>query len=221
LQEVEWVTSLAQLEPRIQAIVAFSPLEQGEDVRAYLQKLMAYPLVKGVRRLIQSEAQGFCIQPDFVKGVQLLTEFGYSFDICVLHYQLEDVLQLVQQCPEVSFVLDHIGKPNIKTGLFDPWRKQIIALANFPNVSCKISGLATEADWETWTPEILKPYVNQVISAFGPERIMFGGDWPVSTLATTYQNWVETLEGITAVYSNEIQHQLFYQNANSFYKMMG
>ena len=217
MQEVAWVSSLAQNEPRIQAIVAFAPLEQGDRVQEHLQKLTQYPLVKGVRRLIQSEGDGFCIQPDFVKSVQLLAAFGYSFDICIMHHQMGDVLKLVEKCPDVSFVLDHIGKPGIKDGLRDPWQDQIAALAAFPNVACKISGLVTEADWEAWTRAEFKPYSDHVIAIFGPDKVMYGGDWPVSTLATSYQEWYQTLNWATIDLSIGARHKLFYQNAISFY----
>ncbi len=219
LKEAEWVTSLAQKEPRIQGIVAGAALEMGEAIRGHLQALSAYPLVKGVRRLIQSEGAGFCVQPDFVTGVQLLPEFGFSFDICIVHPQLADVITLVEQCPNVSFVLDHIGKPGIKAGLLDPWRAEIKTLASFPNVSCKISGLVTEADMQAWTPTDLRPYIDHVIESFGPNRIMYGGDWPVSLLATSYQSWIETLEAATIGLSEAERHKLFYQNANSFYRL--
>ena len=219
LNEVAWVTRLAQTEPRLQGIVAFAPLERGAAVQPYLQELVKYPLVKGVRRLIQAEGPGFSIQPDFVKGVQLLAEFGLSFDICIKHHQLNDILSLVAQCPDVSFVLDHIGKPDIAGQLFDPWRAEITALAKFANVQCKLSGVVTEADHQSWSRADVKPYLDHVIAAFGPDRIMYGGDWPVSTLATTYRGWFETLIWATESFSDEARHKLFYQNALDFYKL--
>lgn len=219
LREVAWVTSLARSEPRIQAIVAFAPLELGAADRDYMQALVEYPLVKGVRRLIQSEAAGFATRPDFVAGVQLLAEFGYSFDICLVHPQLADVLQLVAQCPQVNFVLDHIGKPGIKDRLLEPWREQTKALAAFPNVWCKISGLVTEAGWQSWTREDLKPYIDHIIEVFGSDRVMYGSDWPVSTLATSYTGWLDTLAWAVAGLDGEARHKLFYQNGATFYRL--
>jgi L-fuconolactonase len=221
LQEVEWVSTLARTEPRLQAIVAFAPLEQGEATQVHLQALVSYPLVKGVRRLIQAEAPGFCLQPRFVQGVQLLAEFGYSFDICILHHQMADAIKLVEQCPAVSFVLDHLGKPAIKDHLLDPWRDHLKTLASFPNVSCKISGAVTEADPIHWTPTDLQPYLDHAIEVFGPDRVMYGGDWPVSLLATTYQTWLETLDAATAGLSAAEKDKLFYQNAGAFYRLSG
>ncbi|NJN96990.1 MAG: amidohydrolase family protein [Anaerolineales bacterium] len=220
LREVEWVTSLAGDEPRIQAIVAFAPLEKGAAASDHLETLSAYPLVKGVRRLIQSEGAGFCIQPDFVQGVQLLAGFGYSFDLCLLHHQLPDAIKLVEQCPQVSFVLDHLGKPAIKAGQLDPWRQDLKSLAAFPNVTCKISGAVTEADLAQWTPADLQPYLDHTIEVFGPDRVMYGGDWPVSLLATTYQTWLETLDAATAGLSAVEKEKLFYHNACAFYKLL-
>lgn len=219
IREVEWVSALAHPEPRLQGIVAFAPLEQGAAVRRQLQALARFPLVKGIRRLIQSEGPGFCVQPDFVRGVQMLPEFGYSFDICVLHHQLGDVLQLVAQCPEVKFVLDHGGKPGINTGLLEPWQTQISQLAAFPNVWCKLSGLVTEADPQNWTAQDLQPYIDHIIAAFGIDRVMYGGDWPVSLLATTYQNWLETLAAAVAELSETDKAKLFSQNAEIFYRL--
>ncbi|RME63007.1 MAG: amidohydrolase, partial [Caldilineae bacterium] len=183
LAEAEWVTALAQVEPRIRGIVAHAPLEAGAAARDALAALQKLPLVKGIRRLIQSEPLGFCVQPDFVRGVQLLPAYGFSFDICIYHPQLGDVLRLVEQCPDVSFILDHIGKPAIKDGIREPWMSQLRELAAFPNVHCKLSGMVTEADHARWTPDDLKPYMEHVLDCFGPERTVFGSDWPVVNLA--------------------------------------
>ena len=217
LQEVDWVTQLAQAEPRIAGIVAFAPLELVDEARAALRELRQRPLVKGVRRLIQSEPLGFATQPDFVAGVQALAEYDLSFDICIYHPQLGDVLQLVAQCPQVRFVLDHLGKPDAKTPLFEPWREQITTLAQFPNVWCKLSGLVTEAHHAHWTRQGLRPFIGHIIHSFGPNRILYGGDWPVSLLAATYREWIETLRWATADLTPADQHKLFYENARVFY----
>ena len=157
LDEVAWVTALAKNETRIQGIVASAPLETGEVAQGHLEELAANPLVKGIRRLLEEAAVDFCIQPGFVRGVQLLADLNFSFDICITHVQLANTINLVKQCPDVQFVLDHIGKPDIKSERFEPWRAEIKTLSQVPNVSCKISGLVTEADWEKWTRTDLKP----------------------------------------------------------------
>ncbi len=196
LLEAQWAAERAREDPRLQGIVAYAPVEYGEQVRAFLAALAASgPRVKGVRRILQSEPDPeFCLRPGFVRGVQILPEYGLSFDICIYHHQLAGVIDLVRRCPDTSFILDHVAKPNIKEHLLDPWRAQIAELAALPNVVCKISGLVTEADHQGWEAEDLRPYVEHVLVAFGPDRVMFGGDWPVVLLASEYRRWVETLE---------------------------
>jgi len=220
LLEVDWVAARANEDPRIRAIVAWAPCEFGEQSRAYLEALVkASPLVRGVRRLIQGESLEFAVQPRFVRGVQILPEYGLTFDICLKHPQLKNTLELVRQCPETSFILDHIGKPDIQAGLLDPWRSEIRTLASFPNVICKISGMVTEADFRNWTTADLRPYVDHVIACFGEDRIVYGGDWPVAFQASTYARWVETLDGLTGGLSSSARRKLWRENANRFYRL--
>ena len=220
LKETAWVTDLATtVDPRIQGIVAWAPLEEGEQVAPFVEKLAENPLVKGIRRLIQSESVDFCVQPDFVSGVKTLSRYGLNFDICIFHPQLANAIRLVEQCPHVQFILDHIGKPDIKNQLFDPWKQEIQTLATFPNVHCKISGLVTEADFETWTPADLQPYIEHVITCFGFDRVIYGSDWPVSTQATDYQRWVHTLTEAVSGCSSEALGNLFRDNAIKFYRL--
>lgn len=219
LPEVAWVSELAQKEPRLQAIVAYAPLEQGEAVSAYLERLAHFPLVKGVRRLIQAEGPGFAGRPDFIRGVQRLAEFGFSFDICVFHHQLAEVLQLVAACPDVSFVLDHGGKPNIKEKVQEPWQTDLARLAKYPNVWCKLSGLVTEADGQAWRRQDLKPYIDHILRVFGSDRVMFGSDWPVVELATTYREWVQTATWAVSDLSPQEQAHIFSHNASRFYRL--
>lgn len=220
LKEVAWVTSLAAQYPQIAGIVAFAPLESSDAAREMLDQLKTYPLVKGIRRLIQSEAAGFARDAEFIDGVRLLAEYGYSFDICIKHHQLEDVIYLVERCPDVRFVLDHIGKPDIKTGLLEPWKAHITALAAYDRVWCKLSGLVTEADNDAWTPDDLAPYVGHILDAFGTDRVMFGSDWPVVRLASTYSRWLGTLTDLTAHLDSTALHKLFYANAAGFYQIL-
>lgn len=218
LAEVEWVSSLAEQEPRIQAIVAAAAMEDGPDaVRPLLEAYAAYPLVRGIRRLIQSEGPGFCVQPAFVAAVQALPHYGLRFDICIKHHQMEDAIELVRRCPEVSFVLDHFGKPAVKDGLFEPWATHLRTLATFPNVQMKLSGLATEADHRHWTRDQLRPYIDHALATFGTDRLFYGGDWPVSTLAVEYQTWIDTLLWATAELSDADRQAIFVTNAQCFY----
>jgi L-fuconolactonase len=219
VQEVDWVASLAAADARIRGIVAFAPLEQGEAARPQLEALKQRPLVRGIRRLIQSEAPGFSLQPGFVQGVQMLAGLDLTCDLCIRHFQMQEVSGLVRQCPQVRFVLDHIGKPDIAKGRLDPWRQDIADLARLPNVRCKLSGLVTEADWQRWTPASLQPYLDHVLEAFGIERTLFGSDWPVVTLAASYAQWVETLIQATGSLSDGEREKLFYQNAVDFYRL--
>lgn len=220
--EAGWVTELAQSDPRIVGIVAMAPLEEGTVVEPLLEQLSANPLVKGIRRLLQGETEsGFCLRPDFIAGVQLIPRYGFSFDICINRHQVVDTVELVKSCPEVSFVLDHIGKPDIKSGLLDPWRKEIRELAALPNVVCKISGMVTEADHAHWTPDDLRLYVEHIITCFGWDRVLYGSDWPVAILATEYPRWVETLETLVEGCSKDEKHALFAENGGRVYRLPG
>ena len=216
--EAEWVADLARTEPRLRGIVAHAALEQGDAAADALARLAAVPLVKGVRRLLQEEKDdAFCLRPDFVRGVQALHAHGLSFDLCIFHRQLANAIKLVRQCPDVSFVLDHIGKPDIKAGALDPWRAELHELSKLENVWCKISGLVTEADHAKWKPADLRPYIDHVVECFGFDRVMFGGDWPVSTLASDYPRWVATLdEALQGSSADELQ-RFYVRNAEDFY----
>jgi L-fuconolactonase len=218
--EAEWVTDVARTEPRIKGIVAWAPLEKGEAAEPDLARLAANPLVKGIRRIIQSEPDiEFCLRPEFVRGVQALHGHGLGFDLCINHLQLANTIKLVRQCPDVHFVLDHIGKPDIKAGLLDPWRAELRELSRMENVSCKLSGLATEADHVKWTPADLRPYIDHVVDCFGFARMMFGGDWPVSTQATDYPRWVATVEEALRGCSAAELKKVYVQNAEAFYRI--
>jgi L-fuconolactonase len=217
-QEAEWVTQVARTEPRISGIVAWAPLEKGEAAEPDLARLGANPLVKGIRRIIQFEPDNdFCLRPEFVRGIRLLHAQGLSFDLCINHLQLPNTIKLVRQCPDVRFVLDHIGKPDIKSGRLEPWREELRELSRMENVWCKLSGLATEADHLKWTAAELRPYIDQVIACFGFSRVMFGGDWPVSTQATTYPRWVATVdEALHGCTADEVR-KVYVTTAEAFY----
>lgn len=219
LKETSWVTSLAAADPRIRGIVAWAPLEVGNCVATFVEKLAEESLVKGIRRLIQGESVDFCIQPNFIDGVKTLSRHRLSFDLCIYHPQLANAIRLVEQCPDVQFILDHIGKPDIKNQLFEPWKQEIKVLADFPNVHCKISGVVTEADHENWSLDNIQPYIDHVIACFGFDRVIYGSDWPVSTLATDYKRWVETLQKTVSGCTPEELRKLFHDNAIRFYKL--
>lgn len=220
-QESAWVTETAKTDPRIAGIVSWAPLEKGEAVRHELEQLVgANPLLKGIRRIIQFEEDPeFCLQPDFIRGVQLLGDYNLTFDICIATLHMPNVIAFVRQVPQVKMILDHIGKPGIKAGEFDLWAKGITQLSALENVHCKVSSLATEADHHHWTRDSLKPYVEHVFNSFGFDRCIFGGDWPVSSLAASFSTCVSTLEDLTAGSSTDEKEKLFRTNALAFYNL--
>lgn len=219
-EEADWVTEVAAIDPRIRGIVPWAPLEKGDAAEPALAKLASNPLIKGIRRIIQFEADPeFCLKPDFVRGVQLLPKHGLSFDICINHTQMANTLKLVRQCPNVKFIIDHIAKPDIKNHVLDPWRQHMRDFATLPNVWCKMSGLVTEADFEKWTPADLRPYIDHVVECFGFDRIIFGGDWPVASQATDYPRWVNTLDDALKGSSPDELHKLYVRNAEAFYRV--
>jgi L-fuconolactonase len=220
LQEAAWAAGQVAAEPRIAAIVAAAGLERGAAARDELERLAGHPRLRGIRRLIQSEPDPeFCLRPAFVEGVRLLAEYGLSFDLCIRHHQLANATRLVQSCPQVQFVLDHIAKPDIRNGLVEPWRTELRALAALPNVVCKISGVVTEADHARWSREQLRPYVEHAVDCFGFRRVMFGGDWPVLDLAAGYGAWVAILDWIVEDCSQDEKRALFCDTAVTTYRL--
>jgi L-fuconolactonase len=218
LMEAEWV---AQLDERVAGTVAWAPVEDGAPLRTYVNRLITTnPRLKGVRRLLQSESDpDFLIAPDFLTGLQMLPEYSLSFDICIRHDQLGRTIDMVRACPNTVFVLDHVGKPDIRNRRLDEWRDQISELAGFLNVNCKISGLVTEADLTSWTPDDLEPYVSHAVRAFGEDRVLFGGDWPVVTMASAYVRWVDALDQLTRGLSLTAKRKLWADNARRVYRL--
>jgi L-fuconolactonase len=152
-------------------------------------------------------------------GLRLLPRFGLSFDICVKHWQMTYAIELARRCPEVSFVLDHVGKPDIRNGLREPWWSQIAELAALPNVACKISGVITEADHARWTPADVVPFVARAIEVFGFGRCLYGSDWTVSELTHAYPDWVAVLDGIVAGASEAERRALYRDTAIRTYRL--
>jgi L-fuconolactonase len=217
--EAQQVLAWAQEEPRIAAMVCNAPLERGDAARADLDRLAATEKVRGIRRIYQDQPDpAWCLRPDFVTGVRALADYGLSFDLCLKHPQLQSTISLVDACPNVPMVLDHIAKPGIAAGLMQPWADQMRDLARRENVVCKLSGVATEAGPD-WTPATLRPYMDVALEAFGPSRIMFGGDWPVSTLRITYPAWVAQVDEVIADLSETEKRQIFRDTARAFYRL--
>jgi L-fuconolactonase len=220
LDEARWVAELAKDDPRIRGMVPFAPVEKGAAVAEELEHLAQFDILRGIRRLIQAEPDPeFCLQPSFVEGVQTVGKFGLRFEVCIKYHQMASALELMKRCPDVPLILDHIGKPNIAGGEIEPWASQLYDMAKLPNVWCKLSGVATEADHQNWTREDLKPFLDTAIEAFGPDRIMFGGDWPVATLAIGYMEWVQTVEWALEGASKDDLRKVFRDNAKAFYQI--
>ncbi len=218
--EVKWIEELAAREPRLAAIVAKLAVNAGPATTLALAGLQRHPLVRGVRHIFQDEPDPrYCMGPEFVRGVRAVGAAGLSFDLCCRHPQLAAVVELVHECPDTRFVLDHFGKPDIRSGLLDPWREHLSALAALPNVDCKLSGLVTEADHRAWTPAGLKPYVDHVLAAFGPARVLFGSDWPVAKLAGGYGRWLDAARLLVSHLSPAEQTAIFAGNAARVYRL--
>jgi L-fuconolactonase len=216
---VEWISTLASNEPRLKGIVAHAPLELGKSVRKDLESLAQNPLVKGIRRNLQGENDDFINQSAFIEGIHLLEEFDFTFDLCVRASQLPTVRELVRRAPGVTFVLDHFGKPDVRGGDFASWSRALRSLADCPNIACKISGLTTEANWADWRTADLQPYFEYAFACFGMNRVIFGSDWPVSTLATTYERWIETVVELIPHANERELMQLFQTNAERIYRV--
>ncbi len=221
LIEAQTIASLAEVDRRVLAIVPWAPLEEGEKARIFLDQLVSIsPKITSIRRIVQGESDPeFCLQPGFIRGNQILPEYGLTSEICCYSNQLAANVELVRQCPGTEFILNHIAKPNIRGNEFEPWATQMNELANLGNVVCKISGATTEADVQNWTLEDIRPYVEHALAAFGEDKVLFGSDWPVVTQAASYTRWVETVDEITRNFSEEQKNKLWKQNAVRFYRL--
>lgn len=175
--------------------------------------------LKGFRHVVQGEADDFMLRPDFRNGIEALKAFDYTYDILIFHRQLPAAIDLANRFPNQAFVLDHIAKPDIKSGDIQSWKKNIAELAKAENVMCKISGMVTEANWKTWTADDLKPYLDVVFENFTPNRLLFGSDWPVCLVAAEYDLVVKTLEDYMTQLPIEQQKMIWSGNAKKFYKL--
>lgn len=220
MDEARWVQELADGDPRLKGCVACLPMEQGAALEGQMAELAGLRVMRGIRRLIQNQPDPeFTLKPDFLAALKLLPKYNLSFDICIFHHQLPNTIEMVKRCPDTFFILDHIAKPGIKAGLVEPWKTHLRELAQFPNVVCKLSGVTTEADHDNWTREQLRPYIDHVIDCFGFDRLMYGGDWPVSELAGTYRSWLEVLDWATAGASPDERRKLFHDNGIRYYRL--
>ena len=216
LIETQWLLDLAEEHSFIKGVVGWVDL-CSDKVEESLEPFKEHPKFVGVRHVIQAEAAGFMLQERFQKGLAKLRDFDLSYDLLTLHHQLEEACELVAKFPEQRFILDHISKPLIKNGALEPWRSHIKKLAEFPNVSCKLSGMVTEADWQNWQVADFEPYLETVLEAFGVNRLMLGSDWPVCTLAGSYKEVMRLTQDYIAHLSQDEQTAISGENALHWY----
>jgi len=219
VEETRWLLQLASAKHFISGVVGWVDL-QSNQLHPQLQSLTKEPKLVGLRHIVQSEPdENFLLQPKFLRGISLLEEFDLAYDILIYPRHLPVAVQFVERFPRQRFVLDHIAKPPIKDRLLHPWTDGIRRLADFPNVFCKLSGLVTEANWNHWTMTHLTPYLDVAFECFGPDRLMFGSDWPVCCLAASYSRTVEVLEEYLAPQTAGVSEKVFGANVQKFYKL--
>jgi L-fuconolactonase len=218
-EETEWLLDLAGRNAFIHGVVGWVPLVD-PDVSKYLERFAQNPKLKAVRHVLHDELDdSYMLRADFNRGISLLRSFGLAYDILIFERHLPQTLAFVDRHPGQMFVVDHIAKPRIKARLLSPWRERMQELARRENVFCKVSGMATEADWKAWTADDLRPYFDAVLSAFGPKRLMFGSDWPVLTLAGGYKTWMDTFRSFIAELSADEQESMRRGSAIAAYRL--
>ncbi|WP_319503386.1 amidohydrolase family protein [uncultured Draconibacterium sp.] len=219
LEETNWLLKLASENDFMKGVVGWVPLAD-ENIQQILDRYKSNLWLKGVRHVVQGEPDPeFILGKDFNKGISLLKNYNLVYDILIFEHQLPNTIRFVDQHPGQQFVVDHIAKPKIKINELEPWAENIKELAKRENVSCKISGMVTEADYKLWTDEQLKPYFETVLDAFGPSRLLFGSDWPVCLVATNYSNWLDLVKKTISKLTNEEQDLILYKNAQRIYNI--
>jgi L-fuconolactonase len=219
LEETEWLLELAVGHPLLLGVVGWVPLCE-PDAAAHLERFAQNRKLKAVRHVLHDEPDDFyMLREDFNRGVALLRNLGLAYDVLIFERHLPQTIEFVDRHPSQIFVVDHIAKPRIKEGALSPWKENLVELARRGNVYCKVSGMATEANWTTWTAEKLRPYFEVVLDAFGPERLMFGSDWPVLTLAGSYRRWVDTFRSFIAKLPPAEQEAIWAGTARRVYRL--
>jgi L-fuconolactonase len=217
LEETRWLLELAEGCEAIRGVVGWVPLASPE-LQVALQEFSGRAKLKGLRHVIQAEEdENYILRSDFNQGIRALEGSGLVYDILIYERHLPQTIQFVDAHPRQVFVLDHIAKPRIREGILEPWASQIKDLARRENVWCKVSGLVTEADWMRWTPDGLRPYLDVVVEAFGPGRLMVGSDWPVCLVACGYRQWFELLREYFAGFSEAERDKVFGLTATDVY----
>lgn len=220
IEETEWLLDLSRPSDLISAVVGWLPLAS-PNIREHLERFAQQSKLKSLRHVVQDEPDPkFFEAPQFNAGIALLGEYGLAYDILIFGHQLPMTIEFVDRHPEQRFILDHIAKPRINADRFDAqWAHHFRELSKRENVVCKFSALTTEVTQPTWSIQTLRPYWDVALEAFGPQRFMFGSDWPVALLRTDYARWLETVQVLAADLSPSEQHALFYQTASDAYRL--
>ena len=198
LDETRWLLQLADTYPFVAGVIGWVDL-QADDAADQLEQFVHHPKFVGVRHIVQTETDDrFMLRPGFCRGISLLEDRGLTYDILIYPKHLRVAAELVSRFPRQRFVLDHLAKPDIRSGELREWEKEIRALAAFPLVHCKLSGLVTEADWSRWTPDNIRPYLDVAFDCFGAERLLVGSDWPVCTVAGDYARVISVIDDYMA-----------------------
>ncbi len=203
----------------IKGIVGWVDLPS-ENIEERLEYYSRFEKMKGFRHILQGEVdRDLMLQPAFMRGISALSQYRFTYDLLIRQDQLRHIPKLVSSFPQQLFVIDHLAKPNIKSGEINEWKKAITNIAQFQNVYCKLSGMVTEADWKNWKREDFIPYIDVILECFGTNRILFGSDWPVCLLAASYKEAVSIVEDYFSSFSKEEQEKIFGLNAIQFYKL--
>lgn len=218
-EETDFLLALSRQYSFVKAVVGWVDL-QGKDLEQRLSDYSRFGALKGFRHIVQDEPDDqFLLREAFLRGVGLLKDYGFTYDILVYEKHLPVVVRFLEQLPDQPFVLDHIGKPVMEGGPSPAWKDNIQLIAAHPNVFCKLSGLVTEADWSHWKTEDFLPFLEVVWKAFGPERLMIGSDWPVCLLAAdNYGDVISVVDAFMEGCSAEEKESVYGKNAMLFYK---
>jgi L-fuconolactonase len=217
-QETEYLVQLADENPMIQGVVGWADF-LNPRVEFQLEQWSSFKKLKGFRHIVQAEAPGFLLNPKFKLGIQKLVPFGFTYDLLIYHHQLSEAVDFVRQFPNQKFVIDHIAKPAIREHDLNGWKEGICKLAEHPHVNCKLSGMVTEADWKNWKAEDFTPYFEIALEAFGPNRLMYGSDWPVCLLAASYSEQLGLVHDFIAPLSPTEKLNIMGENAIRFYNL--
>jgi L-fuconolactonase len=217
-EETGFLVSLAKENPFIKGVVGWIDLTSN-NIDELLQNYQSEKLIKGFRHIAEGEEIGFLLQKNILNGISKLHQYNYTFDILLRQHQLSDAVQLSEKLQDQPFILDHCGKPDLKTNDLKDWKSNIAELAQNPNIYCKISGLLTQGNWNSIDEKSIFEILDFIFSQFGIERTVFGSDWPVMLLGGNYILWLELISKYVNQFSKEEQQLFFSGNAMKFYKL--